>query len=804
MRKSISMILAVLMIPAFTLPAGTAFAEETATDAAGEAVAYAEAVADPNVEYADDQLIVAMDEGLSNRSIRREIGKVGSVADITETGDQKMVLVDLNKDDLEAADILESGDKAIYVQPNYRYRTEAEQTGASAAGSDPLLDPGNSARYQYYIDATNAEGAWDLLEQGEHAQTLVGVVDTGVDSRHEDLLQNLVTMDADRLYRGYILGEEQELDDDTDEHGTHVSGIIGADFGNGAGGSGIASGHNNDLVKVITTSAAAGESLYTYDICRAIDYNVEQGARVINMSFGGTGEDIMLERCIREHYDNDQTVFVAASGNDGSNTYSTPCDFTTVIAVNAADRWGNAAYFSDFGRYKDISAPGVNIMSTLPGDNYGMMSGTSMASPATAGICGLVLDANPNLTPAQVKNILCATTKESQEGKGFDKDLAYGNVDAEAAVKAAMEASDQIPAASLCIKEDEATEKTVIEAGQSFDLTALVQPATSLAQVIWSSGDEEVAKVDETGKVTGLAPGKTEITASCSGLTSSVAVTVKAAENAEQISIGDKKSYEEGIISGTEGQFNVSTQPAGAKAPSVIFESSDNNVLFVDGPGYFVAKDPGTAVVRMLDVSGNLLDELEVTVRQEVGKVVFTKQTKMLEIGMSYTFGAKAVDEDEKDGIAPYRPEIIWSCSNGNGSIDAKGKFTAKKAGYCFVIAKADSGAYKACKVQILKKNYSGADYALKAKAKKAGKNGKKAVLQWSAIPGAVKYQIQKKTAGGKWKTVKTVKKTKYTDSKLKKTSSYRVRAYYSKFGKTGYYGWSKSVKVKVKAKAGK
>ena len=727
-KKLLSLVLSLTMAATCFMPVTGVSAKEKADGATpaagaeagladGAEVSFAARVTDEDAPCAADQLIVVYDQNTANRDIRSEAETVGQVADITKTDEQKVALVDLDQNDMaEAAGRMEQGEDVLYVQPNYRYKLIKEeptgvQTAEQATSSDmkaqeegsipdPYLDPENGASYQYQMKTTNAEAAWNEIEANpSHGQTIVGVVDTGVDTRHADLKNNLITQDTQGKYRGYQLGVPVDLYDDTGSHGTHVSGIIGAEYGNGLGGSGIASGHNNDLVKVITTSAAVGEDLFSYDICRAIDYNVAQGARVINMSFGGTGYDVMMERCIRRHYEEDGTVFVAASGNDETNVYSTPCDFSTVIAVNASTERKEAAYFSDYGTFKDIAAPGHNIMSTFPGDQFGMASGTSMASPVVAGICALVLDQNPQLTPAQVRNIICGTTDEAQKGEGFSSDLAYGNIDALAAVKAAAAASAGTGVSSLTIKEDEGIEKTVLKAGEFTALTAHVLPAECLQAVSWSSSDPGVVSVDQTGRLTGIREGRATVTASCGGQTASCEVRVKGGVQPTSVLIKDRDELQEMECLGESagfGQLMPQVTPAGAVIPEVEFESSDPEVLFLDGPGYYMTKKPGKVTITMRDSDGKVLDSIDVAVKAPVKHIAITSKTKKISVGGTFTFAAKVLEEDA------YHPEITWSVSNGKGTIDPEtGEFTAKKKGTCYVVAKTENGAHKAVRVTI-------------------------------------------------------------------------------------------------------
>ena len=729
----------------------------------------------PEAMQADGQLIVCYGDDVSNKTIRSDISEVGEVEKIARIEDNKMVLVDLDVSESKAEAVLDGSKHVEFTQPNYEYRIKS---------ADPYLAETAGVMYQYQLKAVNAEEAWDLLESGEHATTQVGVIDTGVDPKHEDLQENLITLNDKKEYMQFATGEEYIANDDADSedgHGTHTSGIVGATYDNGKGGSGVASGHNNDLVSVLTTSASEdGWSLYTYDICKAIDYQVAHGSKVINMSFGGPSKDYMMEQVIDSYFDQG-IVFVAASGNDSTNAYSSPADYDSVIAVNAAANGGAPAYYSDYGILKDISAPGSNVVSTVPGSRYGLMSGTSMASPVAAAVCGLVLDANPNLTPAQVKNIICATTKEQG---AFDINLAYGNIDAKAAVEAAQNASTSVEPESITLKEQaiEGGNFTSVKAGETIPLTALVKPATCLQTVTWSTDTPDLLSVSQNGEVTGIAEGTGNVTATVGSVSVTCEIKVKPGVTCEAIEISGYP--EEKIVEvGDEGDFTVKTEPANYTGDDFGFESSDQSVLFVDTTGAWCAKQAGTATVTVTQKSTGLTASVDIAVKDAVESLKFVKSKKYIRVGDSFTFLAQPQAEDL------YKPEITYTTSNSRGTIDAQtGKFTAKKAGYCYVIATTYNDTFKQFKVQILKKTYSGKDYALKASKSKGSVK-----LTWKKQPLAVAYQIQKKTDKGAWKTLKTVTTLKLTDKKVKKGHKYqyRVKAKYKEGSKTGYYKWS-------------
>jgi len=201
-------------------------------------------------------------------------------------------------------------------------------------------------------------------------------------------------------------------------HGTHVSGIIGASRGNGIGMDGIA-----DNVKIMMIRAVPDGDEYDKDIALAIRYAVDNGAKVINMSFGKSfsPDKKWVDDAIKYAATKD-VLIVHAAGNDSKNIDSTNnfpsttfLDGTVaknVITVGASSdpSFANSytSYFSNYGKNGvDVFAPGSQIYSTLPGGNsYGFEDGTSMASPVVAGLAGLIRSYFPKLTAEQVKQAI--------------------------------------------------------------------------------------------------------------------------------------------------------------------------------------------------------------------------------------------------------------------------------------------------------------------------------------------------------------------------------------------------------------
>ncbi|MBU2926737.1 S8 family peptidase [Winogradskyella psychrotolerans] len=205
----------------------------------------------------------------------------------------------------------------------------------------------------------------------------------------------------------------------SESHGTHVAGIIGAERNNGLGANGVA---NNVEIMSIRTVPNGDE--YDKDVALAIRYAVDNGAKVINGSFGKSfsPHPEWVRDAIKYASDND-VVFVHAAGNDsknvdeGANFPDDNVDFVeisnTYIRVGSlTSKYGSkiVSGFSNYGKKNvDVFAPGSDIYSTFPENDYKSISGTSMASPAVAGVAALIRSYYPKLTAAQVKQVILAS-----------------------------------------------------------------------------------------------------------------------------------------------------------------------------------------------------------------------------------------------------------------------------------------------------------------------------------------------------------------------------------------------------------
>jgi serine protease len=284
----------------------------------------------------------------------------------------------------------------------------------------------NDPRYgdQCAPQTVNANNAWDttLGDSG----VLLSVVDTGVQYDHEDLSGDF------RSNPGYDFVDNDSdpyPDDTTNEyHGTHVSGIAGAVTDNGTGVAGIS---NPTLINGRALDESGSGS--TSDIADAIEWSANEGAEAVNLSLGGGGYNSTMKNAV-SHAVNNGCLPIAAAGNDGSSGISYPAAYDECLAVSAIDCNGNFASFSQYGPEVDVTAPGVDVLSTTTDarGSYERLSGTSMATPVVTGVAGLIEAQWGDLTPNQLRNHITGTAVDI--GLSSDQQ-GCGRVDAQNAVE---------------------------------------------------------------------------------------------------------------------------------------------------------------------------------------------------------------------------------------------------------------------------------------------------------------------------------------------------------------------------------
>ena len=246
--------------------------------------------------------------------------------------------------------------------------------------------------------------AW-VESQGEGVT--VAVIDTGVDINHEDLKNNIWSNPNEIAGNGIDDDEDGYIDDvngwnfcdnnnvvntvGDEEHGTHVAGIIAAEKDNGIGIVGVAPKAKIMPLKVFKNGVA-----YTSDIINAIEYAEAHGAKIVNCSWGSNENNLALKEAIQ----NSGLLFICAVGNGAQNIdvnpiYPAAFDCENIISVASLSKNGVLSAFSNYGENSvDVAAPGDGIVSTLPGNVYGVKSGTSMAAAFVTGEIALLIPIN--------------------------------------------------------------------------------------------------------------------------------------------------------------------------------------------------------------------------------------------------------------------------------------------------------------------------------------------------------------------------------------------------------------------------
>ena len=316
-----------------------------------------------------------------------------------------------------------------------------ESTKKSSKKSIIMNDPNMSEKWG--LKLTDSNSAWNLSKGSK--DIIVAVIDTGIDTKHEDLKDNLwvnkgetgkdskgrpkETNGVDDDKNGYIddvhgwsfVSQNHDLTDNHG-HGTHISGILGAKGGNGKGVSGVSPNVSIMTLKYFDPRSPGLNNLE--NTVKSIHYAVENGAHIINYSGGGL-EFSKEEKAAISKAQKKGILFVAAAGNERSNSdqkkyYPADYDLDNVISVTAIDPDKNILPSSNYGVLTvDIAAPGKRIYSTLPKGRYGQMTGTSQATAFVSGVAALLMAHNPDFDADQVANYIKNTgdVVESLKGK---------------------------------------------------------------------------------------------------------------------------------------------------------------------------------------------------------------------------------------------------------------------------------------------------------------------------------------------------------------------------------------------------
>ena len=432
-------------------------------------------------------------------------------------------------------------------------------------------DPDLSKQWYYYNNGLTVPGsiadvdinmyeAWDITTGSSNVT--VCIVDGGVDYTHEDLSANMWTNPGEIPGDGIDNDGNGYIDDIygynffditgtiyADDHGTHVAGVVSADRNNGKGIAGIAGGTGSgDGARIMTCQIFKANDDYGVTAADAIVYGADNGAVISQNSWGYNNPNDYEESVLNairyfiaeagtDEHGNPRPgtpmvggIVIFAAGNDGSNGTYYPGAFPEVLSVSAVRPNGVRASYSNYGDWVDIAAPGGHypsfsndrIYSTLPGDDYWYMSGTSMACPQVSGVAALILSkyGGSTYTPALLRSKIVGSAKPLNIWDPINaSQMGSGLLNAYAALSWTPVAEVSVTPSVLHMFE-----------GQIIQLTASVEPSDAdNKNVTWHSSNSLAVKVDASGKVEALKRGTVSVvtaTTADGGYTATCNVTV--------------------------------------------------------------------------------------------------------------------------------------------------------------------------------------------------------------------------------------------------------------------------------------
>ncbi|MGB2953668.1 MAG: S8 family peptidase [Gaiellaceae bacterium] len=351
------------------------------------------------------KLVIGFRHGVTASDVRRLLGSVVRVKTIVHL--RAAVLRAPSADARAAIERLRRAGLLAYAEPDRILVRVAQDPYVQAVPTDPLWPQ------QWGAAKLEGPAAWAVTNGS--SKTIVAVLDTGVDFGQPDLQGAFVP--------GYdfVNGDSDPSDDQG--HGTSVAGLVAARANNGIGVAGLCPQCSVMPVKVIGSDGTG----LTSTVAEGMTWAVDHGARVINVSLGGTDSSDVLGRAVQYAQDHGVLV-VAAAGNNGSSTPFYPAAYPGVLSVAGSDENDQLYSWSDSGSWVDVAAPGCD-MATLRGGGFGNFCGTSASTPVVSGLAGLAFSFAPTATAAAVAHAI-ESTAVAESG------VAFGRVDAALTLRA--------------------------------------------------------------------------------------------------------------------------------------------------------------------------------------------------------------------------------------------------------------------------------------------------------------------------------------------------------------------------------
>lgn len=474
----------------------------------------------------------------------------------------------------------------------------------------------NTSR-MWHLDKIKARDAWNIEKGGKNI--LIAVVDDGIDTAHSEFqssiwkntneIANNGIDDDNNGYIDDIFGWDMADNDNNPSvtssnnlsHGTHCAGIAAARTNNNSGISSI-----SYFSKIMTIKCGRNGSSQIFNPYQGVEYAIENGARIISMSWGGGSYSYIYETIFAVAAQNN-ILCIAAAGNSSTNAKMYPAGYNNVIAVGSTTSTDAKSSFSNYGNWIDVMAPGSSIYSTVPGNNYATYSGTSMACPMVSGLCALMLSRNPNLTATQVESCLKNTCDNiDSANQSYIGSIGAGRINALEALR--------------CIKSLNAsfnTSKTFVCTGDTINFKDLSFPTPN--SWLWefpggtpnvSTNQNPVVRYSSNGtynvKLTVIRGNDTDITTA-----------------SNYINVGNLEAKFSGVQTINEGEYATIKVDFTGTAPWTLIYQGNNKrdtIKNILSSPHFILKKPDSSIVyKPISVtsntcSGQVNDSTKITV----------------------------------------------------------------------------------------------------------------------------------------------------------------------------------------------
>ena len=612
-----------------------------------------------------------------------------------------------------------------YIQPDYELSLSSNDSYFDQQWGVYNQTPIFIDEQEYRIDA-NIIPAWEISQGNGVA---IAVIDTGIDITHEDLVNNIWQNPGEIPDNGIDDDQNGYIDDingwnfvdennlvhnpgDNQQHGTAIAGVIAAEKDNNTGIAGVA-----PLAKILPLKAFHNGYAYTSDIIEAIGYAASMGGRIVNCSWESAAPNPILLETMAET----DILFVCAAGNSGENvdqeTVSPATfDLPNTLTVAAINNNGYLSNFSNYGTDKiHLAAPGENIITTSPGNDYQSGSGTSFAAAFVSGQAALLLSNDSDLSAENLKDQIISSSEHYSTL--LDKISGGHKINAHYALTNTYPDDNDIinipaeggPVTGITLD----SEQAMVVIGSTITLQAqIIPPDAASREITWSSDNGDVATVNESGQVTGISLGTAIITATTveGGYTAECSIEVVQTLLGEGITLNKKRTY---LTIGDTETLQATVAPEYADQPLIWWSSNDEKVS-IDQFGKLTAIDEGFVVIIVKTEDESAETSCIVGVVEEIisaQSVTITTAGTDIAIGEDLQLFAKILPENTTN------QDVTWTSSDETvATVAWDGIVRGVAEGSVLITAQTIDGGYPAtCNINVSSFTFSDPPFASSA-----------------------------------------------------------------------------------------